>query len=554
MEAIMPRLHKSIIIALFILAGTAQGGGVIAEKPQNDYSFLYENLPFQMAKVKQPVIPAYSVSIRDFGAKSGGMISNTNAIASSINAVVNKGGGTVIIPEGLWLTGPIVLKSKVNLHAEKGALVLFTNNYDEYPLVKTWFEGESTWRAMSPIFAEKAEDIAITGEGIFDGNGGYWRPANKYSMTESKWKELTAKGGRISDDGMRWFPSEGALKGSMLMKKRGSLTEQEAQEIKVFLRPVMVGLVSCKRVRIDGPVFQNPPAWTLHPLMSEDVTIAHVKIFNEEWAANADALDLESCKNAIIYDCLFDAGDDAITMKSGRDEEGRKRGIPTENVIVSNCVVYSGHGGFVVGSEMSGGVRNIDVKHCTFIGTDNGLRFKSTRGRGGVVENIYISDINMINIRQDAILFDLYYMVRDKGKAAVPPVNELTPQFRNIFMKNIVCKGAKRAVLLQGLPEMMLKNISMENVSIEANTGIFLSDAEMIKMKNVHIQTPAQTAMEITNASKLEFDNFSFNEKAESAVQISGEKTEDVVFRNSKSVSGKIIISAEVKAGAVSFK
>jgi polygalacturonase len=550
----MQRSHKSIIIPLIVLAAIAFSSAALSEKSAGDYAFLYRNLSFQMPKVKQPVIPARSVNIKDFGAKSGGIASNTKAIAAAINAIVKKGGGTVIIPEGLWLTGPIVIKSKVNLHAEKGALVLFTNDYEEYPLIKTWFEGESMWRAMSPIFAEKAEDIAITGEGIFDGNGEYWRPANKYSMPESKWKELTAKGGKLTDDGMRWFPSESALKGSMLMKKRGLLTEQEAQEIKAFLRPVMVALASCRRVLIDGPTFQNPPAWTLHPLMSEDITIAHVKVFNEEWAANADALDLESCRNAIIYDCLFDAGDDAITMKSGRDEEGRKRGIPTENVLVSHCVVYSGHGGFVVGSEMSGGVRNIEVKHCTFIGTDNGLRFKSTRGRGGVVENIYISDINMIHIRQDAILYDLYYMVRDKSKAVIPPVSEGTPQFRNIFLKNIVCKGTRRAILLQGLPEMTLKNIEMENVSIEADTGIYISDAESIKMKNVHIQTPAQTVMEIADATKLSFDDFSFNQSAENAVRISGDKTNSVVFIHSSFDPRKVITGKEIKGGAVIIK
>jgi DNA sulfur modification protein DndE len=203
---------------------------------------------------------------------------------------------------------------------------------------------------------------------------------------------------------------------------------------------------------------------------------------------------------------------------------------------------------------MSGGVRNIDVKHCTFIGTDNGLRFKSTRGRGGVVENIFISDINMINIRQDAILYDLYYMVRDKSKAVVPPVNEGTPQFRNIFLKNIVCKGARRAVLLQGLPEMTLKNIEMKNVSIEAETGIFLSDAESIRMKNVHIQTPAQTVMEIADASKLSLDDFSFNQSAENAVRISGVKTDGVVFINSNFDPRKVIIGKEIKAGAVIVK
>jgi polygalacturonase len=498
---VMVRLNKALLIILFVVAVTASGKNSGAKSGADDSS-LYGNLPFPMAKVQTPSIPNRSVNITEFGAISGGAISNTKMIAAAIDAVVKNGGGTVIIPEGLWLTGPIVLKSKVNLHAEKGALVLFTKNYDEYPLVKTWFEGESMWRAISPIYAEKAEDVAITGEGIFDGNGEYWRPANKYSMPEARWKELTAKGGKLSDDGTRWFPTEGALKGSRMTIKRGSLTEREAQEIKVFLRPVMVALVNCKRVLIDGPVFENPPAWTLHPLMSENITIANVKVFNDEWAANADALDLESCRNAVIRDCLFHAGDDAITMKSGRDEEGRKRGIPTENVIVSNCVVYSGHGGFVVGSEMSGGVRNIAVKHCTFIGTDNGLRFKSTRGRGGVVENIHISDINMIDIRQDAILYDLYYMVRDKKDVAVPPVNEGTPQFRNIHMKDIVCRGAKRAVLLQGLPEMTLKNISLENVTIEAMTGLFCTDAESIRMKNVHIRTPGNPDMDIVDETR----------------------------------------------------
>jgi polygalacturonase len=547
----MRQLRKACTACLLIIIAIAFSHRLFADKSAGRFEFLYRDVSFQMPKVRQPVIPARSVNIRDFGAKSGGIASNTKAIASAIDSIVQKGGGTVVIPEGLWLTGPIVLKSKVNLHADKGALVLFTNNYDEYPLIKTWFEGESMWRAMSPIFAEKAEDIAITGEGIFDGNGEYWRPANRYSMPESKWKELTAKGGKLTDDSMRWFPTESALKGSMLMKKRGLLTEQEAKEIKVFLRPVMVALSSCKRVLIDGPTFQNPPAWTLHPLMSEDITIAHVKVFNEEWAANADALDLESCRNAIVYDCLFDAGDDAITMKSGRDEEGRKRGIPTENVLISNCIVYSGHGGFVVGSEMSGGVRNIDVKHCTFMGTDNGLRFKSTRGRGGVVENIYVSDINMINIRQDAILYDLYYMVRDKSKTMVPPVNEGTPQFRNIFLKNIVCKGARRAILLQGLPEMTLKNISMEDISIEADIGVFVSDEESIRMKNVHIQTPANIVMEIADALKLDFDGFSFNDRPDNGVQISGEKTEGILFHNSGFAAGKVKIGKEVKIGAV---
>ena len=290
------------------------------------------------------------------------------------------------------------------------------------------------WRTMSPIYAEKAENIAITGEGVFDGNGQYWRPAGKRITPARVWNQITSHGGVLTSNGEAWYPTEGALKGRSLGHERTTLTQEEAEEVKAYLRPVMVGLVDCKRVMLKDCTFQNPPAWTIHPVLCQEVTIDSVKVFNEPWMANADALDLESCKNTIIYNCLFDAGDDAITIKSGRDEEGRKRGVPTENAIISKCTVYSGHGGFVVGSEMSGGVRNISVTHCSFMGTDNGLRFKSTRGRGGVVENIYISDIYMKDIGLYAILYNLYYGQKEKG--AMQPINEGTPQFKNISMKN----------------------------------------------------------------------------------------------------------------------
>jgi polygalacturonase len=558
MKSITPMIRpsKSNFVVILVIVGTMLGGRVLgAEKPAGDYSFLYENLPFKMEKVRPPSFPDNQVNIKEFGAKQDGITSNTKAFAAAIAAVVKKGGGTVVIPEGLWLTGPIVLKSKVNLHAEKGALVLFTDDYDEYPLVENAYPGGMKWRTRSPISAENAEDIAITGEGIFDGNGTYWRPARKSYTPARTWNELTARGGVLVESNTVWYPTAGALEGRKIRvntpSKLLTLSKQEAEEIKVSLRPVMVGLISCKRVLISGPTFQNPPAWTLHPLLCEDVTITDVKVLNETWAANADALDLESCKQVIVYNCTLDAGDDAITIKSGWNESGRKRGVPTENVIVSKCVVYSGHGGFVVGSEMSGGVRNIDVRHCTFIGTDNGLRFKSTRERGGVVENIYISDINMINMGLYAILYDLYYAERDGRNAGIQPVNDGTPQFKNIYMKNIVCKGASRAILLQGLPEMPLKNINLENVTIEANNGVVCSDVESITMKNVDIRAGSPGVMEISNGSKLDFDHCSFKGKEKQSIQVSGEKTEDVVFRNSTINLDMIKIDGKVKAGAV---
>jgi DNA sulfur modification protein DndE len=284
--------------------------------------------------------------------------------------------------------------------------------------------------------------------------------------------------------------------------------------------------------------------------MCENITIDNVSVVNEEWAANGDALDLESCKNALVINSTFDAGDDGICMKSGKDEEGRKRGISTENVIIYNCKVFNGHGGFVVGSEMSGGVRNIMVRHCSFIGTGNGLRFKSTRGRGGIVENIYISDITMANISGDAILYDLYYMTREDN-TKIPNVDETTPQFRNIYMKNIACKGADRAILFQGLPEMSLKEISLENATIEARIGILCKDAEKIQMKNVRIYPKEAPVITIKNSTNVVMDNFTYPETSNEIMAVSGDKTNKIKCINSMIKPCYIKYSPEVKPGAV---
>ncbi|HEX3006694.1 MAG TPA: glycoside hydrolase family 28 protein [Bacteroidales bacterium] len=529
-------MERLYIIVAFLLV---MSGKATCQK-NSGFQELYAGLPFPMEKVKQPEFPGNSVNIVEFGAVGNGIVSNTKAIANAIDVVVKKGGGTVVFPEGTWLTGPIVLKSNVRIHTLKGALVVFSKDKNEYPLVKTWYEGLQSWRCMAPLFAENAENIAITGEGIFDGSGEAWRPVKKFLMTPGEWDEVVAGGGALTADGSQWYPDSSAYRGSLLGSPRGEMDELQAKTIKTFLRPVMLNFMNCKRVLLEGITFQNTPSWCLHPVLCQDITINKVKVFNEHWVVNGDALDLESCKNAIINDCLFDAGDDAICMKSGRDAEGRKRGIPTENVIISKCTVYRGHGAFVIGSEMSGGARNIRISHCTFMGTDNGLRFKSTRGRGGVVENIFISDINMINIIDDAILFDLYYAVKQKT-SVVPPVDETTPQFRNIHVKNVVCKGAKRAFLLQGLPEMNLRNITFEDITIEAATGMFCNDADAISFKNLTISTPSAPVIRIEDAKNISFDNLRFFTTSNEAIVVEGPKTENI------RISGKDVSVSSVK-------
>ncbi|AKD03742.1 glycoside hydrolase family 28 protein [Pontibacter korlensis] len=507
-----------------------------------DATNIYEGVEFDMPKVEEPTIPNYSVSIADFGAVGDGLTKNTEAFEKAIADAAAKGGGKVIIPRGMWLTGPIVLKSNINLHAEEGAMVIFSEDFDDYPLVKTSFEGLNTYRCQSPISGKDLENVAITGPGTFDGSGDAWRPVKKSKMTEGQWKKLVNSGGVLSDDGKVWYPSESSKRGDTAGNFNVPDYDrvEQFENVKDFMRPVMVSLINCNKVLLDGPTFQNSPAWNLHPLMSQNVILRNLNVRNPWYSQNGDGLDLESCKNALIYNNTFDVGDDAICIKSGKDEDGRRRGIPTENVIIKNNTVYHGHGGFVVGSEMSGGVKNVHVSNCTFMGTDIGLRFKSTRGRGGVVENIYISDIDMIDIPTQAISFNLFYggnsPILDETQSAetekrderLLPVTEETPSFKDIYMKNIRVAGAEQALALQGLPEMNLKNVSLENAVLKAKKGITAVDSDGIQLKNVKVLAEKGPALTIYNSKNIEVNGLTYGDTQEPVVKVLGPLTQNV--------------------------
>ena len=489
----MKKLIVTLITAFVVISGFA------ADKDGNPYAKYTEKLPFPMPEVTAPVIPDNQVNLKDFGAVGDGITLNTEAFAKAIDALVQKGGGKLVVPQGVWHTGPIVLKSHINLHLNAGAVILFAADETLYPLIDTSFEGLDTRRCQSPLSANGATDIAITGKGVIDGNGQYWRPVKKGKVTENHWKELLAIPGSQEMKPGYWVPSAGYAKGEQgaNMNVPNAKTDAEWNAIKRFVRPVMVSLVKCKNVHLKGVIFQNSPAWNLHPLMCENVIVEDVLVRNPSFAQNGDALDLESCKNALIINSRFDAGDDGICIKSGKDADGRRRGIPCENVFVKGCTVFAGHGGFVVGSEMSGGVKNILVDQCQFLGTDVGLRFKSTRGRGGIVENIYIKNISMTDIKTDAITFNMYYggksvaeMLADgdnPDNVTKMPVNEETPIFRNIDIKNIICNGAGRAMEFNGLPEMPIDGISLKDITILAKKDAVFTNCQNITKKNVNI-------------------------------------------------------------------
>jgi len=513
----MIKMKKTILLAAFLFAAFScmsqkKGAQNVTEKKADSGL----KIPFKMPEVQLPKFKTDTLNIVDFGAVPNTEQLCTNAINTAIEKCSKSGGGVVVIPAGLWTTGPIKLKSNVNLHTQNGAFISFTSDLKQYKLIESYFEGSKVIRCESPIMGVGLENIAITGQGIFDGNGAVWRPVKMGKMTAGQWDELVKSGGVLSKDGKIWYPSKGAYEGNEERNKHPKKqTIENMEPYKQALRPVMVSLVNCKKLLLDGVTFQNSPAWNVNPLMCEHLTLLNLTIRNPWYSQNGDGLDLESCRIGSVTNCRFDVGDDAICIKSGKDKEGRDRGKPTELFVITDCVVYHAHGGFTIGSEMSGDVRNIFVKNLTFNGTDCGLRFKSVRGRGGVVENIWMEDIRMNNIPTDAINFNLYYFGKslsedkDTGEVTVAkePVSEETPAFKNMYFKNIYVNGASQALKIMGIPEMPVTNIEFENMIIRSDVGIQMNYASKIAFKNLDLRLDKPgIAVSFSNSQNVSLD------------------------------------------------
>lgn len=567
MKRLFVQIQLGILIGLMGILLSCNCNTECNNTVDNEAFNVYADVEFDMPEIAAPVFADNKAVITEFGAKGDGRTLNTDAFANAIAKVASQGGGKVIVPKGIWLTGPIVLKSNINLVVEEGALVLFSTNKDLYPLIETSFEGLNTVRCMSPIYGKNLENIAITGKGVFDGNGQAWRLVKKSKLTESQWNKLVNSGGITIGD--KWYPSEQFIKGEKMasMNVPTELTTiEDFEQIRDFLRPVMVSLISCKNVLLDGPVFQNSPAWNVHPLMCENMIIRNISVRNPWFSQNGDGIDIESCKNTVLYNSTFDVGDDAICIKSGKDKDGRDRAMPNENLVVKNCIVYHGHGGVTVGSEMSSGVKNLHVSNCMFMGTDVGLRFKSKRGRGGVVEGIYISDVYMTNIPTKAISFNMYYGGKSMSEMAadgddqmkkaeqIPAVTEETPVFKDIVIKNVVCEGADQAIYLQGLPEMKLSNVHIENVNIRAKKGLSCLDTENVTLKNVSLITDKEPVVTIYNSKNVSIDGFEMVDGASNAMTIMGKANKDIKVSNSSISKDKIDFTAGADISTVTIQ
>ncbi|UBM57564.1 GDSL-type esterase/lipase family protein [Marinilongibacter aquaticus] len=518
---------------------------------------------YQLPTVNTVAFKPDTFDIRDYGAESGGEALCHKAINAAISIASKQGGGVVLVPSGFWLSGPIEMKSNVNLHLAEGAFVQFSDNRNDYPIVKTTWEGQKAYRCQAPISGFGLKNIALTGKGILDGAGQVWKQVKKSKLTESQWQSLLQSGGVLNDAKDTWYPSASSKLGNDNASWAGKISEGKVmtdyEKVRDYLRPNMVSLNTCRNVLIEGLTFLNSPAWTLHPLLCKHISIVNVNVKNPWYGQNNDAIDLESCTYGILDGCTFDTGDDAITIKSGRDAQGRARGVATSHFIITNTTVFHGHGGFVIGSEMSGGVHHLYVNNCNFLGTDIGLRFKTTRGRGGVVEDIFISDINMNNILGDAIRFNMYYEAKDPvplaGEQRGLPTMEAktyyegTPTFRNFFIERVYCKGAETAIMMQGIPESRIENIHIANTHITAQNGVKIYEAKDIGLKNVHVFSRAKDkVLQINNVENLKIDGLEYSPDKNVFIEINGKQSQGISIRNTSKKGVKKV--SEQYAGA----
>ena len=433
------------------------------------------------------------INIVDCGAIGDGQFSCTKAIASAIEKCSNNGGGMVYVPAGTYLTGPIFLKDNIELNIEAGATLLFSNDLEEYPVVESRWEGVKQECYASLINAYNAKNISITGRGTLDGQGQFW------------WDIFRAKENK-------------------------------------YPRPKMIAPYECENILIKGITLKDSPSWTINTILCNNITIDNVSIKNPYDSPNTDGIDPESCTNIHISNCHIDVGDDCIALKAGT--EGTEERIPCKNITINNCTMVHGHGGVVLGSEMSGGIINVTISNCIFENTDRGIRLKSRRYRGGVVEDIRVNNVIMENVLCPFIA-NLYYMwgprgmdadVADKNPA---PVTKDTPAFRRLHFSNITCKNVNAAVgYFYGLAEMFVEDCTFENVYAELSKdgkpgipamlvgaeevkekGFYLCNTRDIKFNNVTVVGADGPAFEVENSENISFTSCANREnKADAAL------------------------------------
>lgn len=446
------------------------------------------NPPFEMQALERPEFPDQTFDITDYGAVMMDEDSdhiNTDAFHRAIDAANEAGGGKVLVPEGDWLSGPIHLKSNINLHVEEGATIYFSTDKEDYlPVVRQRHEGVEAYNYSPMIYAYKLKNVAITGNGVLDAQGEHW------------WE---------------WFEEHGSPPRAIATKVPLSRREFGKGAGMEGMRPNFIIFWKSEDILVEGITLNDTPMWNVHLIYSKNIIVRDVTI-NSLDAPNGDGVVIDSSKDVLVEYNHFETGDDAVVLKSGMNEEALEINIPTENVVVRNFEareVRTGSGGVVFGSETSGGIRNVHVHDAYFEGSDRGIRFKTERGRGNVIENIYIHDVRMKDVTYEAINFNTYY--------TGPGVTGPSPLIRNIHIRDIHIDGVENAIVLTGLPEKWLENMTLENITVaNSEVGARLTRVKGLTFKNIEIRSD-ERAMIVEDTYEMTMNNVTLNDSVSGA-------------------------------------
>ena len=457
------------------------------------------NAPFEMPQLKRPEFADNLFNIRDYSAVSDGKTDNTKAFSNAIAACADAGGGRVLVPAGKWFTGPIHLKSNIDLHLAAGSEIIFSDRFEDYlPVVFVRVGGIELFNYSPLIYARDCENVAVTGPGKLNGNADAWW----------EWK------GRETNKSFEM----GAA--GVSVKNRVFGTPQAA------IRPSFLCLMNCRNILLEGFTIGSGPNWTIHPVYCENVIIRRVNVLTD--GPNNDGIDPDSCRNVLIEHCVFDTGDDCVVLKSGYNEDGWRVGRPTENVVMRHCFSKRGHGGLVIGSEMSGDVRNVYMHDCTFEGTDRAVRIKSKRGRGGIVENVWVRDIKLKDMQREAVIMNMVYG-SDRNELS----NEKPPIFRNIDIRNLTCEGAPTAILMRALEDAPIENVRFENIMISSEQGLICENVRDITFDIVSIRPEKGPVYTITNGSDVTILRNTAPKNTSVFLEVSGKTSSNIVVRDS---------------------
>lgn len=489
-----------------LLAGSVLVAWMATTRADDAVNDPWAAVPKILARIKAPEFPHRDFAITDFGATAGGEADCSEAFQTAVAACHKAGGGRVVVPAGRFLTGPIHLKSGVALHLAKDAEVVFSDDFDDYlPPVFVRVGGIELYNYSPLVYARECTDIAITGPGRLNGNAEAWWP----------WKSRETRRG--FEMGAAGVPVEQRVFG----------TPEAA------IRPSFVSFVDCRNVLMEDFTIGSGPNWTIHPIYCENVTIRRVQVLTD--GPNNDGIDPDSCRDVLIEDCTFDTGDDCVVLKSGYNQDGWRVARPTENVIMRRCTSKRGHGGLVIGSEMSGNVRHVYMEDCQFEGTDRAIRIKSRADRGGVVEQIYARNLQVKEMLREVVILNMDYgSDRQELKDAKPPV------FRHMQFESIRGEGAPVAVLIQGMPASPIQNIVIKNSQISSTKGVVAKHVRDLRFEEVAVSPDRGPVYDLTDARDVAIVEPSVPPGSDLFLKLSGADSRGITVEQAPGAEGKL--------------